>query len=85
MKDYDQAIQWYQNAGNDRMVASMREKKGAAQQNLAAEQECAEFKRKIDALKLQVSELQKLGDLDSAKLLQEQLPTLERDYAERCR
>jgi tetratricopeptide (TPR) repeat protein len=85
MKNYGKAIEWYQNAGNDRKVAEMRQKQGAAAQNLAAEQECAEFKRKIDALRLQVDELQKLGDMDNAKLLQEQLPTLERDYAERCR
>jgi tetratricopeptide (TPR) repeat protein len=85
MKNYDQAIQWYQNAGNDRKVAEMREKQGAAAQNRAAEQECAEFKRKIDALRMQVEELQKLGDIDNAKLLQEQLPTLEKDYADRCR
>jgi len=85
MKNYDQAIQWYQNAGNSSMVTQMREKQGQASQNAAAEKECAEFKRKIDALKLQVTELQKLGDADNAKLLQEQLPTLEKDYADRCR
>ena len=85
MKNYDKAIQWYQNAGNNSMVTQMRTKKDAAAQNRAADQECAEFKRKIDALKLQVTELEKLGDIDNAKLLQEQLPTLERDYSERCR
>jgi tetratricopeptide (TPR) repeat protein len=85
MKNYDQAIQWYQNAGNTKMVAEMRTKKESAAQNLAADQECAEFKRKIDALKLQVTELEKLGDVENAKLLQEQLPTLEKDYNDRCR
>jgi tetratricopeptide (TPR) repeat protein len=85
MKNYNEAIRWYQNAGNSSKVAQMREKSEAAAQNKAAEQECAEFKRKIDALKLQVTELEKLGDMENAKLLQEQLPTLERDYAERCR
>lgn len=85
MKNYDQAIQWYQNSGNSKMVAEMRSKKDTATQNAEADRECAEFKRKIDALKLQVTELEKLGDSDNAKLLQEQLPTLERDYAERCR
>jgi tetratricopeptide (TPR) repeat protein len=85
MKNYDQAIQWYQNAGNSSKVAEMRDKKDRAAQNLAAEQECAEFKRRIDALKMQVDELEKLGDMENAKLLQDQLPALERDYAERCR
>ncbi len=85
MKNYDQAIQWYQNAGNTSMVAQMKTKQDSASQNAAADRECAEFKRKIDALKMQVTELEKLGDADNAKLLQEQLPTLEKDYAERCR
>jgi tetratricopeptide (TPR) repeat protein len=85
MKNYDQAIQWYQNAGNSSMVAQMRTKQESATQNAAADKECAEFKRKIDALRLQVTELEKLGDNDNAKLLQEQLPTLEKDYADRCR
>jgi len=85
MKNYDQAIQWYQNAGNSSMVAQMQTKKESASQNAAADRECAEFKRKIDALRMQVTELEKLGDSENAKLLQEQLPTLEKDYAERCR
>jgi len=85
MKNYDQAIQWYQNAGNSSMVAQMKTKQESASQNAAADKECAEFKRKIDALRMQVTELEKLGDNDNAKLLQEQLPTLEKDYAERCR
>jgi len=85
MKNYDQAIQWYQNAGNSSMVGQMKTKQESASQNAAADRECAEFKRKIDALKMQVTELEKLGDADNAKLLQEQLPTLEKDYADRCR
>ena len=85
MKNYDQAIQWYQNAGNNSMVAQMRTKKDSATQNATADKECADFKRKIDALRLQVTELEKLGDADNAKLLQEQLPTLEKDYLDRCR
>lgn len=84
-KDYGNAIQWYQEAGNSAKVAEMRTKSEAAEQNLQAQQECAEFKRKIDALKLQVAELEKLGDVDNARLLQEQLPGLERQYAETCR
>jgi tetratricopeptide (TPR) repeat protein len=85
MKNYDQAIQWYQNAGNTSMVAQMKTKQNSASQNAAADKECAEFKRKIDALRMQVTELEKLGDIENAKLLQEQLPTLEKDYADRCR
>ncbi len=83
-KDYNNAIQWYQEAGNSRMVREMQGKRDAAAQNLQAQQECAEFKRKIDALKLQVDELEKLGDIENARLLQEQLPGLEKQYNENC-
>jgi tetratricopeptide (TPR) repeat protein len=83
-KVYNNAIRWYQEAGNQSMVRQMEDKKDRAAQNLQAQQECAEFKRKIDALKLQVEELEKLGDIDNARLLQEQLPGLERQYQENC-
>jgi tetratricopeptide (TPR) repeat protein len=83
-KDYNNAIRWYQEAGNQSMVRQMEEKKNAAAQNLQAQQECAEFKRKIDALKMQVDELEKLGDIENAKLLQEQLPGLEKQYRDNC-
>jgi tetratricopeptide (TPR) repeat protein len=83
-KDYNNAISWYQEAGNQKMVAEMRVKQDSAAQNLQAQQECREFKRKIDALQLQVQELEKLGDMDNAKLLKDQLPSLERQYAETC-
>ncbi len=83
-KDYNNAISWYQEAGNQKMVSEMRVKQDSAAQNLQAQQECREFKRKIDALQLQVEELEKLGDMDNAKLLKDQLPILERQYAETC-
>jgi len=83
-KDYDNAIRWYQEANNQKMVAQMQDKKAKAAQNKQRDKECAEFKRKIDALRLQVEELQKLGDMDNAKLLQEQLPGLEKQYADTC-
>ena len=83
-KDYDNAVRWYQEAGNQSMVRQMEDKQGRAAQNLQAQQECSEFKRRIDALRLQVGELEKLGDIDNANVLKEQLPTLERQYAENC-
>jgi len=83
-KDYSNAIRWYQEAGNQKMVAQMRDKQGKQRQNVKAREECAAFKRKIDALQLQVQELEKLGDMDNAKLLKEQLPSLERQYVETC-
>ncbi len=66
------------------MVEEMRVKKDSVAQNLLAQQECREFKRKIDALQLQVRELEKLGDMDNAKLLKDQLPSLERQYLDTC-
>jgi hypothetical protein len=83
-KDYNNAISWYQEAGNQKMVAQMQDKQGKQAQNVKAREECAAFKKKIDALQLQVRELEKLGDMDNAKLLNEQLPGLERQYAETC-
>jgi len=84
-KDYDNAIRWYQEGGNQSMVRQMEDKKSKAAQNQAADKECAEFKKTIAALRLQVDELQKIGDNDSAQQLLDQLPALEKDYAERCR
>jgi tetratricopeptide (TPR) repeat protein len=83
-KQYGRAAVAYGDAGNSRKVAEMKEKESRAAQNLAADRECADFKRKIDALRLQVEELEKLGDIENAKLLQEQLPGLERQYTETC-
>jgi len=84
-KDYNNAISWYQEAGNQSMVRQMEDKKSKAAQNQAADKECAEFKKTIAALRLQVDELQKIGDNDSAQQLLDQLPALEKDYSERCR
>ena len=84
-KDYNNAINWYQEAGNQSMVRQMEDKKGKAAQNQAADKECADFKKTIAALRLQVDELQKIGDNDSAQQLLDQLPALEKDYSERCR
>jgi len=84
-KDYNNAISWYQEAGNQSMVRQMEDKKSQAAQNQAADKECAEFKKTIAALRLQVDELQKIGDNDSAQQLLDQLPALEKDYSERCR
>ena len=84
-KDYSNAINWYQEAGNQSMVRQMEDKKSKAAQNKTADRECAEFKKTIAALRLQVDELQKIGDNDSAQQLLDQLPALEKDYSERCR
>jgi len=84
-KDYDCAISNYREAGNSSMAAKMEEKKKMKEQNEEANKECAEFKRKIDALRIQITELEKLGESDEVKSLREQLPGLEATYRERCR
>jgi tetratricopeptide (TPR) repeat protein len=84
MKQYDSAKRWYEEAGNQSMARQMADKSAADAQNTKARQECSDFKRKIEALKLQVEELKKLGDIDNANLLQEQLPGLEKQYSESC-
>ena len=66
------------------MVAQMQDKKETQAGNIEHDKECREFKKKIDALRLQVQELEKLGDNDNAKLLKDQLPGLEKQYAETC-
>jgi len=83
--DYNRAIEWYQNAGNQKKVEEMKGKKEKQDQNIKVRQECAQFKKKIDALRLQANELEKLGDIDNANLLKEQLPGLEKQYAEICK
>ncbi|MEJ2187881.1 MAG: tetratricopeptide repeat protein [Acidobacteriota bacterium] len=83
-KDYDKAAQWYGEAGNQKMVSQMQDKKSKQADNIEHDRECAQFKKKIDALRLQVQELEKLGDNDNAKLLKEQLPGLEKQYTDTC-
>lgn len=84
-KDYDCAVTNYREAGNSAMVSKMQEKKGMAAQNEEAKKECDEFRRKIEALRVQISELEKLGESDEVKSLREQLPGLEATFRDRCR
>ena len=84
-QDYDCAVANYREAGNSAMVSKMQEKKGMAAQNEEAKKECDEFRRKIEALRVQISELEKLGESDEVKSLREQLPGLEATFRERCK
>lgn len=84
-KDYDKAIQWYQEAGNTEMVSKVNEKKGLQAQNAEHDQECREFKSKIDALRVQIEELEKLGESAQVDQLRDQLPVLEQQYNQTCR
>ena len=66
-------------------ASEMDSKSAAAAENLEHEQACKEFKLKIDALSLQAEEFEKLGDMESAKQMRDQLVVLQRQYSETCR
>jgi hypothetical protein len=83
-KDFDKAKQAYLEAGNSRQAAAMDEKKQAQQGNIEHERQCREFKLKIDALALQAEEFEKLGDMESANQMRDQLNVLQRQYFETC-
>jgi tetratricopeptide (TPR) repeat protein len=84
-RDFNRAKESYLEAGNTRKAGEMDDKAAAAADNLEHEQACREFKLKIDALDLQASEFEKLGDMESAKQLREQLAVLQRQYNETCK
>jgi len=75
-KNYDKAIEMYATIGNTRMVNEMKSKKEKQQQNIKAEQELREFKQKIAALEAQADELEKLGQVEDAQQLREQVQQL---------
>lgn len=83
-RDFMKAKQAYQEAGNSRQAAAMDDKQAAADDNAEHERQCREFKGKIDALALQAEEFEKLGDMESARQMREQLTVLQRQYAESC-
>jgi tetratricopeptide (TPR) repeat protein len=77
-KDYQKGISAYQEAGNAAMVAELRSKADLAAQNAQADQEQAEFRRKLQALELQIQELEKLGEQNQADELRRQLNELKK-------
>jgi tetratricopeptide (TPR) repeat protein len=83
-KDFARAKQAYLEAGNTAQANAMDGKAEARAGNLEHEKQCKDFKLKIDALALQAEEFEKLGDMESAKQLRDQLVMLQRQYAETC-
>jgi len=71
--DYPRAEDAYRQAGNSQMVAEMQQKAELNAQNLQADQERREFERKLQALELQIQELEKLGEVEQANELRKQL------------
>ncbi len=84
-KDFPKAKQSYLEAGNTRQAAAMDDKAAAQAGNKEHEQACRDFKLKIDALAMQAEEFEKLGDMESANQMREQLTVLQRQYSETCR
>ncbi|NOZ77916.1 MAG: tetratricopeptide repeat protein [Acidobacteria bacterium] len=77
-KRYDKAISAYQNAGNASKAAEMQANLKKQKHNLAAEKERRQFEQKIKALLLQAQELQKLGQVNEAKALRDQVKELQK-------
>ena len=84
-RDFMKAKQAYSEAGNRSKAAAMDQKEEAEAGNIIHEKECREFKNKIDALAMQAEEFEKLGDMESARQMREQLTVLQRQYTETCR
>jgi len=84
-RDYAKAKQAYSEAGNSGQAAAMDEKIAAQGENEKFAAECREFKTKIDALAMQAEEFEKLGDMESARQMREQLTVLQKQYAETCK
>jgi tetratricopeptide (TPR) repeat protein len=76
--DYNKAADAYQEAGNSRKVTEMRDKEAAAAQNRQADEEQRRLRQNIEALELQIQELEKIGEMDDANELRKQLEELKK-------
>ncbi len=83
-KDFPKAKQAYLEAGYTSKASAMDANTEAQKGNLAHEKDCKDFKLKIDALAMQAEEFEKLGDMESARQMREQLTVLQRQYSETC-
>jgi len=81
-RSYDQAAGAYREAGNRTKEAEMLEKKKLQDQNLVAQEERERFIAQVAALRVQIEELEKLGQMDDVKVLREQLVQLEKALSE---
>lgn len=83
-RDFMKAKQAYLEAGNSSKASQMDQKEEAKAGNLEHDKACKDFKLKIDALAMQAQEFEKLGDMESARQMRDQLSVLQRQYAETC-
>lgn len=79
-KRFDKAVSAYQNAGNSSKVAEMQANLKKQKHNLAAQKERRQFEQKIKALLLQAKELEKLGQMNEAKALRDQVKALQKGF-----
>jgi tetratricopeptide (TPR) repeat protein len=77
-KDYQRAASAYGDAGNQSKVAEMQQKAETQAQNVQAEAEQAEFRRRLAALELQIQELEAIGEMEEANELRKQLEELKK-------
>jgi tetratricopeptide (TPR) repeat protein len=81
-KKYDDAERVYREIGNQTKVAEIQEKKKLQDQNLEAQKEKEQFIAQVTALRRQIEELEKLGQMDDVRMLREQLADLEKALRE---
>jgi tetratricopeptide (TPR) repeat protein len=75
-QDYDKAANAYREAGNQSKVAEMQGKSTAKAQNVQADAEQEEYRRRLAALELQIKELEAIGEVEEANELRKQLEQL---------
>ncbi|MCG6963328.1 MAG: tetratricopeptide repeat protein [Acidobacteria bacterium] len=78
-KRYEKALDMYQSAGNNAKVQEMQASIKKQKQNEEAQQEQAEYKRKIKALLAQADELEKLGQVEEARAIRNQVKALQKN------
>lgn len=77
-KRYEKALDMYQNAGNSAKVQEMQASIKKQKQNEEAKQEQAAYQRKIRALLAQADELEKLGQVEEARAIRDQVKALQK-------
>lgn len=82
-EQYDRAMSSYRNAGNSAKVVEMRQKQEKKEQNLKADAELREFKRRVRELEAKINEFEELGQAEEVEMLREQLRELKKVLAER--
>jgi tetratricopeptide (TPR) repeat protein len=77
-QDYDKAANAYRDAGNSSKVAEMQQKSTAKAQNVQADAEQQEYRRRLAALELQIKELEAIGEVEEANELRAQLEQIKK-------